>query len=95
MSTLPPSDWTDLSAYRPVEFAEGYVARIVVTGRARRTGGLHDSVNDTLDRHDPKRRHPDITRLRELLDREPRVPRREGLSLVHGWYLEERRHGRS
>jgi dTDP-glucose 4,6-dehydratase len=42
-------------------------------------------VHEPLPEDDPKRRCPDITRAREVLDWEPRVPIREGLSKTLDW----------
>ena len=44
---------------------------------------------------DPTQRQPDITRARQLLRWEPKVPLREGLERTHAWYLEERASGRA
>jgi len=37
---------------------------------------------------DPKWPRPDITRAREALGREPRVPAREGLKLTLDWFAQ-------
>jgi dTDP-glucose 4,6-dehydratase len=43
-------------------------------------------VNEPLPEDDPKRRCPDITRAREALGWEPRVPAREGLKKTLQWF---------
>ena len=59
------------------------------------TGSRSEVVFEPAPIGDPTRRRPDITRAKTLLGWEPTVDLREGLSNMHEWYLEERRHGRA
>ena len=43
---------------------------------------------EPLPEDDPKRRCPDITRAREALGWEPRVPAREGLQKTLSWFAQ-------
>jgi dTDP-glucose 4,6-dehydratase len=52
------------------------------------SGSESDLVHEPLPEDDPKRRCPDITRAREALGWEPRVPAREGLEKTLGWFAE-------
>jgi dTDP-glucose 4,6-dehydratase len=51
-------------------------------------GSESDLVHKPLPENDPKRRCPDITRAREALGWEPRVPAREGLEKTLVWFAE-------
>ena len=57
------------------------------------TGSTSEIVFEPLPTDDPTRRQPDLTRARELLGWEPRVPLREGLERTRDWYIEERARG--
>ena len=46
-------------------------------------------VHKPLDKDDPKCGCPDITRVREVLGSEPRVPAREGLKRALEWFAED------
>ncbi len=59
------------------------------------TGSHSEVVFEPLPVGDPTRRRPDITRARRLLDWEPTVTLREGLTRMRDWYLEERTLGRA
>ena len=48
-------------------------------------------VHRALPQDDPRRRKPDISRARELLGWEPRVPLQQGLEDTAAWFAEERR----
>jgi dTDP-glucose 4,6-dehydratase len=50
------------------------------------SGSESELVHEPLPEDDPKRRCPDITRAREILDWEPRVPVREGLEMTLDWF---------
>jgi dTDP-glucose 4,6-dehydratase len=50
-------------------------------------------VHEPLPENDPKRRRPDISRAREVLGWEPRVPPREGLKKTFDWFAERRMSG--
>ena len=52
------------------------------------SGGEGELVHEPLPEDDPKQRCPDITRAREALGWEPRVPAREGLEKTFGWFAE-------
>jgi dTDP-glucose 4,6-dehydratase len=49
-------------------------------------GSESELVHEPLPEDDPKRRCPDITRAREVLGWEPRVPVREGLKKTLEWF---------
>ncbi|HEX5747368.1 MAG TPA: UDP-glucuronic acid decarboxylase family protein [Archangium sp.] len=49
-------------------------------------GGGGNIVHKPLPKDDPKQRRPDITRARQLLGWEPRVPLEEGLRETIGWF---------
>jgi dTDP-glucose 4,6-dehydratase len=49
-------------------------------------GSGSELVFEPLPEDDPRRRCPDITRAREILDWEPRVPAREGLRKTLSWF---------
>lgn len=70
----------------PDEFTVLELAELV----ADLTGSQSEIVFEALPVDDPTRRRPDISRARELLGWEPRVPLREGLRNTLAWYLEER-----
>ncbi|WP_019516371.1 UDP-glucuronic acid decarboxylase family protein [Sphingomonas sp. Mn802worker] len=46
-------------------------------------------VNTPLPQDDPRRRRPDISRARDVLDWSPRVPLSEGLPMTAEWFAEE------
>jgi dTDP-glucose 4,6-dehydratase len=50
-------------------------------------------VHEPLPEDDPKRRRPDISRAREVLGWEPRLPPREGLKKTFDWFAERRMSG--
>jgi dTDP-glucose 4,6-dehydratase len=52
------------------------------------SGGESELVHEPLPQDDPKRRRPDITRARDVLGWEPRVPAREGLEKTLAWFAE-------
>lgn len=58
-------------------------------------GSASEVVFEPLPVGDPARRRPDITRARDLLGWEPRVPLRDGLAALVAWYQEERARGRA
>ena len=59
------------------------------------TGSSSEIMFEPLPVGDPTRRRPDITRAQQLLDWEPTVALRDGLSRMRDWYLEERSRGRA
>jgi nucleoside-diphosphate-sugar epimerase len=52
------------------------------------SGSQSRIVHEPLPEDDPKKRRPDITRARETLDWEPRVPAEEGLKLTFEWFAQ-------
>ncbi len=70
----------------PVEYTVREVAEMVIelSGSA---GGIS---HEPLPADDPKQRCPDITRAREVLGWEPRVPAREGLGKTLDWFAGRR-----
>jgi dTDP-glucose 4,6-dehydratase len=66
----------------PVEYSVREIVRLILD--------LSESespvVYEPLPEDDPKRRCPDITRAREVLGWEPRVPAREGLKKTLDWF---------
>lgn len=75
----------------PDEFSVLELAKLV----AELTGSDSEIVFEPLPVDDPTRRRPDISRARELLGWEPRVPLREGLRSTLEWYRKERLRGGS
>jgi dTDP-glucose 4,6-dehydratase len=70
----------------PVEYAVWEVAELVV----RLAGSESPLTYMPLPEDDPKQRCPDISRAREVLDWEPRVPAEEGLQLTLEWFAARR-----
>jgi dTDP-glucose 4,6-dehydratase len=68
----------------PTEFTVREIAELVI----EISGGESELVHEPLPEDDPKQRCPDITRAREALGWEPRVPAREGLEKTFGWFAE-------
>ena len=52
------------------------------------SGSQSRIVHEPLPEDDPKQRRPDITRARETLGWEPRVPAEEGLKLTFEWFAQ-------
>jgi dTDP-glucose 4,6-dehydratase len=78
----------------PQEHMVGEIAQMVI----ELCGGESDLVYEPLPEDDPNQRCPDITRAREGLGWEPRVPAREGLKKTLSWFVErqaERRETRT
>ncbi len=70
----------------PLETTVRELAELVIELTGSRSGIL----NKPLPQDDPRSRCPDITRARNLLDWEPQVPLREGLSRTIGWFRSQR-----
>ena len=68
----------------PTEFTVREIAEMVM----EISGGEGELVYELLPEDDPKQRCPDITRARETLGWEPRVPAREGLEKTFVWFAE-------
>jgi dTDP-glucose 4,6-dehydratase len=73
----------------PQELAVREIAGMII----ELSGSGSEIAFEPLPEDDPKRRCPDITRARETLGWEPRVPAREGLRMTLGWFA--RRSGAS
>lgn len=50
------------------------------------SGSESEIINKPLPQDDPKRRCPDITRAREVLNWEPHTPARQGLEATIAWF---------
>ncbi len=70
----------------PREFSIREIAGMVLEISGRE-GGM---VYETLPEDDPRQRLPDITRARESLGWEPRVPAEEGLRRTFEWFADRR-----
>jgi dTDP-glucose 4,6-dehydratase len=72
----------------PVEFTVREIAEMVI----EISGHECELVFEPLPEDDPKRRCPDITRAKEVLDWEPRVPADKGLRVTLEWIAGRREH---
>ena len=70
----------------PVEYTVKEVAALIM----ELSGSTSELVYEPLPQDDPKQRCPDITRAREALGWEPRVPAEEGLRLTLEWFAAQR-----
>jgi dTDP-glucose 4,6-dehydratase len=68
----------------PVEYSVRQVAEMILEISGSQSG----IVQEPLPEDDPKQRRPDITRARETLGWEPRVPAVEGLKLTFEWFAQ-------
>jgi dTDP-glucose 4,6-dehydratase len=68
----------------PVEYSVRQVAEMILEISGSQSGIVHEP----LPEDDPKQRRPDITRAREALGWEPRVPAEEGLKLTFEWFAQ-------
>jgi dTDP-glucose 4,6-dehydratase len=68
----------------PVEYTVREVAGLIL----ELSGSASELVHEPLPEDDPKQRCPDITRARDSLGWEPKVPAREGLGLTLQWFAE-------
>jgi dTDP-glucose 4,6-dehydratase len=66
----------------PVEYTVREIAQIII----EISGNGSELVYEPLPEDDPKRRCPDISRAKEVLGWEPRVPPREGLKKTFEWF---------
>jgi dTDP-glucose 4,6-dehydratase len=71
----------------PVEYSVRQVAEMILEISGSQSG----IVQEPLPEDDPKQRRPDITRARETLGWEPRVPAEEGLKLTFEWFAQSLR----
>jgi dTDP-glucose 4,6-dehydratase len=72
----------------PVEYSVRQVAEMILKIAGSRSG----IVFEPLPEDDPKQRRPDITRARETLGWEPRVPAKEDLKLTFEWFSQRLSH---
>ena len=73
----------------PVEYTVREVAALILKLSASSQGeSQSELVYEPLPQDDPKQRCPDISRAREALGWEPRVPAEEGLSRTIEWFAE-------
>jgi dTDP-glucose 4,6-dehydratase len=68
----------------PVEYSVRQVAEMILEISGSQSGIIHEP----LPEDDPKQRRPDITRARETLGWEPRLPAEEGLKLTFEWFAQ-------
>jgi dTDP-glucose 4,6-dehydratase len=68
----------------PIEYSVRQVAEMIL----EISGSQSAIVFEPLPEDDPKQRRPDITRARETLGWEPRVPAEEGLKLTFEWFAQ-------
>lgn len=66
----------------PVEYRVRDVAEMIL----RLSGSESPVTHEPLPEDDPKQRCPDISRAREVLGWEPKVPAEEGLAKTIGWF---------
>jgi dTDP-glucose 4,6-dehydratase len=66
----------------PIEYAVREIAQMII----EISGYEGEVVHEALPEDDPKRRCPDITRAKEVLNWEPRVPAPEGLKRTLEWF---------
>ena len=73
---------------RPVNFGNPveYTVREVAAPILKLSASASELVYEPLPQDDPKQRRPDISRAREALGWEPRVPAREGLGITLEWF---------
>ncbi len=72
----------------PHEMSVREIAETVIEISKEISGSESGLVYEPLPEDDPRRRCPDITRAREALSWEPRVPAREGLKKTLSWFAE-------
>jgi nucleoside-diphosphate-sugar epimerase len=78
-----------LNIGNPVEYTVREVAALILKLSASSQGeSQSELVYEPLPQDDPKQRCPDISRAREALGWEPRVPAEEGLSRTIAWFAE-------
>ena len=68
----------------PVELSVREIAELIL----EISGSGNEIVYEPLPQDDPKQRCPDISRARDFLSWEPRVPAREGLRKTLGWFAD-------
>lgn len=78
-----------LNIGNPVEYTVREVADLIL----KLSASASELVYEPLPQDDPKQRCPDISRAREALGWEPRVPAEEGLSRTIEWFAKRAREG--
>jgi dTDP-glucose 4,6-dehydratase len=78
------SEWRPVNLGNPQELTVREIAALII----ELSGSGSGIVFEPLPEDDPKRRCPDITRAREALGWEPRVPAREGLQKTLSWFAQ-------
>ncbi len=84
LGLMKSSETRPINIGNPVEYTVKEVAALIL----ELSGSASELVFETLPQDDPKQRRPDVTRAREALGWEPRVPAREGLSRTLRWFAE-------
>ena len=87
LMNLDPNPGMPVNIGNPGEFTIGELADLVLA----MTGSASSIVHRPLPVDDPQRRRPDISRARELLNWEPKLPLAEGLALTIPWFAERLR----
>ena len=83
---MKSSETRPVNVGNPVEFTVREIAEMII----EISGHECQLVFEPLPEDDPKRRCPDITRAREVLDWEPRVPADKGLRMTFEWFAGQR-----
>ncbi len=79
---MKSSETRPVNIGNPVEYTVGEVAEAVL----RLSGSESPLVHEPLPEEDPKQRRPDITRAREVLGWEPKIPAEKGLKTTIDWF---------
>ena len=77
-------EWRPVNLGNPVEYPVKEVAEMVLS-----LSGGGSITHESLPEDDPKQRCPDISRAREVLGWEPRVPAEKGLAATLEWFTEQ------
>jgi UDP-glucuronate decarboxylase len=85
LMNVDPNPGVPVNIGNPSEFTISELAELVLG----MTGSISGVVHRPLPIDDPQRRRPDITRARELLGWEPRLPLSEGLALTIPWFTQQ------
>ena len=80
MPDLAPVNLGNPEEYTILQLAERIIAEVGTSGRI---------VHQPLPQDDPRRRRPDISRARAMLDWEPRVPLAEGLRQTCAYFAQQ------
>ena len=79
---MKSSERRPVNVGNPQEMSVREIAEMVIEV----CGSGSELVHEPLPEDDPKRRCPDISRAKEILGWEPRVPAREGLKRTLDWF---------